>query len=789
MRLVTCLTEEHDWRLVALALLICALGAAITMRLYRRMLNQELRARAAWLFLSAVACGSTVWCTHFVAMLAYHPGAAVTYEPLLTLLSLVVALLGTGLGLAVASGRRWLAPELGGALVGAAIAAMHYTGMAAFQVDALRRWDLTYLAVSLVLAIVLGAAAFNRPARPVTRWCPYGGALLLVLAIGGLHFTGMAALTILPLAPLPGATTGESAQHALAGAVAGVAFLVLGSGFASHVLDRLTRDQAKARLRHLVESSVDGMVVEQAGRIIELNAAAETLLGAPREQLLGAAFRDHLEATIPLYEGELNLTRLRRGGDGDIPVELSVRAVPDAQGGELLVHAVRDLRPRLEQERRLRELARSDSLTGLANRAAFLAELDAALARTLPDHGLAVLSIDLDDFKLINDLHGHTAGDAVLRAVAERLVGQLGGADLVARLGGDAFGVLALRADRDAALDLAERLRTVIGADIALGAQAVRASASIGIALAPGDGVTAAALLNNAELAMARAASSPGDAVRLYDARADDQLRERRRIIGELREALAQGQFELRYQVQVRVADGTVTGYEALLRWRHPERGEVPPDRFVPLAEETGLIVPIGAWALRTACAEAAAWPLPHKVAVNLSAVQLGDPDLPGLIADALATSGLAPARLELEITETAMIADRARTTSILERIKALGVAIAMDDFGTGHSSLATLRAFAFDKIKLDRSFMAELDRGPQAAAVIRAVLALGSSLHIPVLAEGVETAAQLAFLREQGCDEAQGYLLGRPEPAAAVGASRRIAAAVRPGLDHALAG
>ena len=397
--------------------------------------------------------------------------------------------------------------------------------------------------------------------------------------------------------------------------------------------------------------------------------------------------------------------------------------------------------------------------------------------------------IDLDDFELVNDRHGHAAGDAVLRIVADRLVAPLGSGEIAARLGGDAFAVLALRADRAAALELAERLRRALGEEVVLDAQAVRVSASIGIAMAPADGTAAAVLLANAELAMARPAASPGHAARLDDARIDDQLRERRRLTDERREALALGPFERRYQVQVRVADGAVTGYEALWRWRHPERGGSGPDQSIPLAEETGLILPIGAWMLRTACAEAASWPQPHKVALNLAAVQLGDPALPGLVAEALASSGLAPARLELEITETTKIADRARATAILERIKAQGVAIAMDDFGTGYSSLATLRAFAFDKIKLDRSFMAELDRGPQAAAVVRAVLALGSSLRIPVLAAGVKTTAQLAFLREQGCDEAQGYLLGRPAPAAEVGRLPRAAVAARAGQAHALAG
>ncbi len=247
----------------------------------------------------------------------------------------------------------------------------------------------------------------------------------------------------------------------------------------------------------------------------------------------------------------------------------------------------------------------------------------------------------------------------------------------------------------------------------------------------------------------------------------DKAVRERRRMVQQLREALDQDQFSLAWQVQAAVDTGEVTGYEVLLRWVQPDGTFVSPADFIPLAEESGLILPIGEWVLRKACAEAAGWAEPHKIAVNLSPIQLGHVDLPRLVHQVLVETGLSPSRLELEITETAMIADLDRTTHILRQLKLLGVSVAMDDFGTGYSSLSTLRAFPFDKIKLDRSFMSELDGGPQSAAIIRAVLALGESLEIPVLAEGVETLEQLHFLREQGCDEAQGYLLGRPKPIA----------------------
>ena len=335
--------------------------------------------------------------------------------------------------------------------------------------------------------------------------------------------------------------------------------------------------------------------------------------------------------------------------------------------------------------------------------------------------------------------------------------------EFLARLGGDEFVALVPAADRDAALAAAERLRAAIITPIRAEHADIQCGASIGIALWPQDAESSTVLANNADLAMYRAKAMLTTDICFYEEAMDEEVRRRRRITLGLREALEQDRFELHYQVQTSVETGEVTGYEALLRWRQADGGYISPADFIPLAEETGMILPIGEWVLRRACAEAVGWEQPHRIAVNLSPVQLSNVDLPRLVHQVLIETGLPPSRLELEITETAMISDMERTTHVLRQLKLLGVSVAMDDFGTGYSSLSTLRAFPFDKIKLDRTFMSELDGGPQSAAIIRAVLALGESLDIPILAEGVETIEQLEFLRSQGCDEAQGFLLGRP--------------------------
>jgi diguanylate cyclase len=764
MRVIECITLQHDLWLVALAAFVCTFGAWITMRLYVRACEAPRASRAAWMFLGAVAAGSTIWCTHFVAMLAYKPGVPVTYDAALTGLSLGVAILASGGSLAIATAQFRFAREIGGALFGAGIVGMHYIGMAAFGANAIIVWNLAYIVASVILSVSISACAFSCGARATGVWREYGAAGLLVLAIVLLHFTAMTALSILPFSPEAGALTVEDAQGALAVAVGGVGLLVLGVGLASYMLDRQAAERAKVRLRYLADSAVDGMVIEQDGRILEVNVAFQTLLSLPRDRLVGGPFSKLTEHAGPIPEGTLVQTTLSGGEGAPIPVEVVARPEHDNPGeATIIVYAVRDLRPRLAQERKIAHLARNDSLTGLPNRASFLERLERLVKSQASGTKVALFAIDLDRFKEVNDLHGHAVGDYVLRIFSERMRDQLREGEFLARLGGDEFVAIKLVRDRAEAIDLAGRLERQLFAPIPQQHSDIVCGASIGIALYPDDAGSTTELLNNADLAMYRAKSSPSLSSCFYEESMDELVRERRKTMTELRDALARNQFELNYQVQASVTTGEITAYEALLRWKHPERGYIPPADFIPMAEENGLILPIGEWVLRTACAAAAAWDVPHKIAVNLSAVQLGQIDLPRIVHQTLLETGLSPSRLELEITETALILDPERTTHVLRQIKGLGVSIAMDDFGVGYSSLSTLRAFPFDKIKLDKSFIDELEKSPQARAIIRAVLALGESLNIPVLAEGVETLQQLTFLRDQGCDEVQGYYLGRP--------------------------
>ena len=763
MRIYTCLVEEHNLLLVLLAAAICVVGAWTTVRLSQRVRSRSRGQKLAWLFLGAVASGATIWCTHFVAMMAYQPGVPVTYEPIMTGVSLGIAVLGCTVALAVGAIHHRLAPAVAGAIFGATVTAMHYAGMSAFAVDAAVLWSASYLAASGIAAVVIGSIAWILANRDAGLKGQAYAAGAFVLCIVSLHFTGMAAMTILPFVPVDSATTADDASALMALGVAGVAFLVLGISVATHVIDTQMALQNRGRLNDLMEGSVDGMVVVRHGKIINVNSALTTLCGISSEVLEGWPINSLIDGAAAMERDALTQSLLIRPGQEPIPVEIAIRQ-ETGDGGQALIFAVRDVRARLAQERRISHLARNDSLTGLPNRTSFLEKLERSIATLKPGENLALLAIDLNRFKEVNDLYGHAAGDRLLVHVANQMRSVLKEAEFVARQGGDEFVVLVCDVGREGALAAAERLRDAIMVPTEIEHAEVGCGAAIGIALYPDDAVDASNLINDADLAMYRAKGSLLRPICFYEEEMDEAVRNRRRLTQSLRDALDNDQFELHYQVQGSLETGKVTGYEVLLRWRQADGSFIPPDDFIPLAEETGLILPIGEWVLRRACIEAASWAEPHKIAVNLSAVQLAHTDLPRLVHQILIETGLKPALLELEITETAMIEDLDRTTHVLRQLKLLGVSVAMDDFGTGYSSLSTLRAFPFDKIKLDRSFMSELNDSPQSRAIIRAVLALGAGLEIPVLAEGVETWEQLAFLRDQGCDEVQGYLLGRPQ-------------------------
>jgi len=451
---------------------------------------------------------------------------------------------------------------------------------------------------------------------------------------------------------------------------------------------------------------------------------------------------------------------------------LSVAEQPIPGGG--WITTFEDITAQRRSEAQIAHMAMHDALTGLPNRTRFYRALDEMLAGSAAGEDrdkVAVIAIDLDRFKEINDTFGHASGDHLLHTLAARFSACGREGEAIARLGGDEFAAALRFTDRAELNDFIARLRTCIAAPVTDEGQPLSVGASLGVAIYPQDGPTRETLLNNADLAMYRAKSTLGESVCFFEPGMDETARQRRQLANDLREALPRGEMSLLYQPQRSLRTGALAGYEALLRWNHPRRGLVSPTEFIPIAEETGEIIALGEWVLRQACIEARNWPGGEKVAVNLSPVQFLQLDLVEVVRGVLLETGLPARRLELEITETAIIADKLRALHCLRQIKAMGVSVAIDDFGTGYSSLDTLQSFPFDKIKIDKSFLLRSEGSAQARAIIRAVLALGKSLDIPVLAEGVETESQLRVLEAEGCDEAQGYYFGRPAAAPSLGA------------------
>ena len=540
-------------------------------------------------------------------------------------------------------------------------------------------------------------------------------------------------------------------------------------------------EQTRSFLDTIIENVPSPIIVKGAQdlRYLLINRAAEQYLGIDRTTMLGKRAVDVMPAATAAQIEEQDRKLIAAGtiifrdehavatpGNGTRIVTTTRLPVNDSDGKpQYLISVVRDLTERKRHEQRIAHMAHHDPLTELPNRAAFTECIDATIdlaARS--GESFAVLCLDLDRFKSVNDVFGHSAGDTLLREVSRRLEAVCEGAFL-ARVGGDEFTVITpTGAQPEIAERLAERFCAALDDDIEVDGNPMRVGLTIGVAIFPQDGADAVTLLANADAALFRAKSEARGSVRFFELAMDKQLRERRALQQDLRSAVAREELDLHYQPQAHIG-GEITGFEALVRWHHPRFGLIAPGTFIPLAEETGIIVALGEWVLRSACREAASWPKPLRVAVNLSPVQFQRGDLAKLVHEILLETGLSPSRLELEITEGVLIGDFSGAVATLRRLKNLGVRIAMDDFGTGYSSLSYLQSFPFDKIKIDQSFVANLAHSRQAVTIIRAVIALGRGLDLPVVAEGVETQEQLTFLAGEQCSEIQGYFVGRPLP------------------------
>jgi diguanylate cyclase (GGDEF)-like protein len=677
------LSGHYDRGIVIISILVAMLASYTALDMANRVaLNRHAAARW-WLAGGSLAMGIGIWSMHFIGMLAFRLPIPLSYNVWLTLLSLLVAVLVSAFALWQVSFPQLPRLRLaGGALaMGAGIAAMHYIGMASMRMSPGIVYDVRWFALSLVVAVTAAGAALwiaFRLRQRVTRhdWLArIGAAVVMGLAISGMHYTGMIA-----------------------------AHFPLGS---------------------ICMSSSDGFSSGWLAVVIVIGTLAVL--------------------TIALLTSVLD-------------ARLETRTAK-------LAHSL------ARANRELTQQALHDGLTQLPNRMLFEDRLDQELQNAARERRhFALMFIDLDGFKAINDGLGHHIGDLLLIEVARGIQRMMVGGGTVARLGGDEFVVLAEVAQPEDAAQIAERLVTLIGQAFIIESHELQVSASIGIAIYPEDGVSRHEMLVNADAAMYHTKRSGRNGYHFFAPSMNTDAHNKLQLLNEMRHAVEQQQFVVHYQPKFATADQRVLGAEALVRWEHPTRGLMPPDDFIPLAEKSGLIVPLGAWVLDQACAQMREWiSLGHddwKMAVNLSAVQFGHEGLLEVVKSTLARHDLPPHCLTLEVTETTAMHDVDASMITLEKIAALGVDISIDDFGTGYSSLLYLKRLPANELKIDRGFVRNLSQGSDDEAIVAAVVALGRALNLRIVAEGVETEAQQSFLDDAGCDALQGYLLGRPMPA-----------------------
>ncbi len=727
-----------------------------------------------WFVLATLIFGIGVWTTHFVAMIAEEPTMEMGYALLPTVLSAVFAILGAvpAFALMLKSGPTIFRRIASGVILSGGVAAMHFTGMAAMRFDGSLDYQPGYAIVAVTLGVILSTLAWRRvEPLPHARAIVETG-IFLVLGIAAVHFIAMAGTRYVP-GPAPavsGILIGRNATLTSAAACA----IVIGLALAIGLFDQRWRwvQHEAARLRELADCTIEGLLIHADGVILWANNVLSHMLKSDATELAGRDVADYVASNwsdtlhrhLAAKAYSIDEIEIADANGKLLRVEIASRMIHYG-GRPAGVIALRDITERRRTEARIEHLAYNDTLTGLANRARFDEVLTKTIEYATPEQQLSLLLIDLDRFKAVNDLHGHPIGDQLLQHVASRLQRLVRHDDLVARLGGDEFAIVLSNTSIETTTGLAERIIKTLSRPFEVDGFVVVIGASVGLAMAPMDANRAAALMQASDFALGRAKREGRNRYCFFEIGMDIRFRERQAIEQDLRRAIEARELDVHYQPLVDAATMQIVGYEALVRWRHLERGLISPADFIPIAEESGLIMPLGQFVLERAVEAACEWSNGVILAINLSPFQFNNPSLPEDIIETISRIGLPAERLELEITESVLIDDSSRALEMLKRLKAHGIRIALEDFGTGNSSLGTLRQFPFDKLKIDRSFVQNLGIDADATSMVHTILAMGKSLRLTVTAEGVETQIQLDALCAAGCELVQGFLLGRPAP------------------------
>lgn len=788
----------YDVRLVVLSFLVAVLASYTAIDLAGRVTVSRGSARTTWLTVGASAMGLGIWSMHLVAMHALRFPVPMPVNWPTTLLSLLVALAASGLALATVSrpALRWRRLLLGGLLMGLGISAMHFISVEGMRAHVEIRYNPGLVLLAILIAIVASLVALwmafrLREGTGATWRLKSGAALVMGAAISGMHYTGMAAaafrVTNRSAAPMSHAA---SASWEIDGAVVIGTVIALGlvrlTAFGDRRLTAQTMKRERDLLHLLMDSLPDQVFFKDAqSRFVRINRAGAEILGLrdPDEAIgktdvdfasadQAAAYiaddRRVMESRAPLRDIMESIV----GADGVVRWISTTKAPTFDADGKVtgVVGVSRDISERRGLEEQLAHQAFHDALTSLPNRMLFANRLEHALERSARSGApLAVLFIDLDGFKVVNDRFGHDLGDLLLQTIAGRLQACARTGDTVARLGGDEFILLLEDADAGTALGAARRIAARLDAPLVLGGRLITVTASIGIACKSSPLDQAEELLKNADVAMYVAKRRGRAQCALYDRAMQDNAGARQELEDDLRVALARNEFCVLYQPLADLTTGRTTGVEALIRWNHPTRGLIAPGAFIPLAEETGVILPIGWWVMTEACRQARRWQDGNahgprlSISVNLSPRMFQQPDLVVEVARILAETGLPPASLMLEVTEGVMIEDGDAAIATLRRLRALGVHLAIDDFGTGYSSLTYLHRLPIDVLKIDRSFVARMGKDAESLEIVRLIIGLAQTMKLSVIGEGVETETQRVALRDLGANQGQGYLFAPP--------------------------
>jgi diguanylate cyclase (GGDEF)-like protein/PAS domain S-box-containing protein len=774
-RVINCISNDHDAMSVALAIFICLFSATCSMLVFQRgQVSPSLHLKRLWAGASGAIIGLGIWATHFVAMLGYDPGFDVAFDGRVTVLSALIVTFGfLSISQILITGLSPARRVLCAAIACASVTGMHYYGVSALRVSGLFEFDTDLVITSIIVCGLCFSLAYTVGLSETRTWPNLLGLAFTSCAVAGLHFIGATAVVVIPINGLFSASWVIGSDTVGLWVTVVIIVIIVIAGLAAGLDSTLVKfhSRQKQRLSILADVALESLfIVSPEGEILDSNTASEKLLGIPRSEIRGqnaAKLLKHTDLSLKIDSNnkEWGERSLKTADGRYVPVMISRRSVNDGKR-PFTVIAVRDISERQKFVKEIKTLAFEDQLTGLANRAAFQRQAVSVIEQKNRTEPVGILLFDLDNFKSINDQFGHGAGDIVLKKVASRLKKIVSHEHLLARLGGDEFAILISHAaDEIMVLQLAENCLKAINRDIRIERRQLSSSASIGVAITDDKRQTLTALMTSADRALYAAKEDGRGCVRFYDEVLHIEQETKRELEVALRRACKGTEFELYYQPKVAAKTRQIVGYEALIRWNRPGHGMVFPDAFIPIAEQSQLINQIGDWTIKTACLQAKFWPNDQSVSVNLSGRQFMDPNLVSTVRSALKDSGLKPNRLELEITETALIQNPNIATSVLDKLKKIGVKIALDDFGTGYSSMSYVRQFSFDRIKIDRSFVNDLGQDNKASSIIDTIVFLGESLKIPIVAEGVETEDQAKYLSAISCGELQGYLIARPMP------------------------